>query len=222
MAVPITFTQMFNLVISELSRIPRESVAQLAVLSIVSEAVGVAAWRLQSPGDSFLLGLSFLLGIAGLAIAYATSMRMIDQPRTRRGLIRYAATALLMLVPPFVALGMVVFGTVTSQSGLVLAGLGIALISLAVLPMLAAWPVLQSVSPRLIGPAEAFRRSRGMRWPLLMMTLVISGGSRVLPATLEASTLPEALFSALLNAAFGVAAAAVVIAVGVAAFRHTN
>lgn len=222
MAAPVTSARMFDLVMVEFHSLPRGALAPLAVLSVLAEAITLASWFLRPRAELLLLAASLLVAVAGLVVAYAASMQMIRETPTRRGLVRYLGVVLVMVTPLLAGLFSIPVSVSTGMSALAVLGFGLLLACIVLLPMLAAWPLLQSVSPRLIGPREAFRRSSGMRWPLVLLAFVVSGATRVIPETHGADTLLEAVLLAGLNAALGLFLTMLFIAVGVAAFKHMN
>lgn len=220
MTAHTSWTDLVNLIVQQTGRIPLPALMALASLAAASEGLGYA---IRSFGaDPVVVALAITLIISGFVVSYLASMTMVDAPRSLRGFGAYAGVAVLVALPAVAGLALLLISNTAGIPLLVPLGLVLALTGLVAAPLLCAWPILQAVSPRFIGPREAFRRTSGMRWALLIAAFALGAISRLdFPAPPGEFTAVTA-GSMALNALIGVISTVVAIATSVAAFKRMN
>ncbi len=220
MTAHTSWTDLVNLITREMSRIPVPALAALASLAAVSEGLSYA--MRSSGSDPLLIAAAVIVIISGGGVSYLASMTMVDAPRSLKGFGAYAGIAVLVALPAAAGLALLLLSNAAGIPLLVPLGLLMALVGLIAAPILCAWPILQAVSPRFIGPREAFRRTSGIRWALLLAAFALGAISRldfpVPPGEFTAITAG----SMALNALIGVISTIVAIATSVAAFKRMN
>lgn len=182
----------------------------------LTQALRAAQWK-----NPFLIGLGIGLMLVNLGILHQTSMRLIGAPPTVRSFWRYGATILLLFLPLFSALILILLSRATAIGGLTFAVILLMIPTAIFAPMLLGWPLLQATSQGVIGIREAFRRSEGVRWSLLLFAFCIGSASHLsLPSSWTENVLigTAAFAFALAIEVFGRVAT---IAMGVAAYRHS-
>ena len=220
MSVRTSSTDLLNLTLAEATRIPLPAFAAMASMAAAWEGLSFAV---RAAGrDPVLIALAVVLLVAGAGVSYLASMVLVEGPRSLQRFGAYVGTAFLVTVPALAGLALLRTSRIVDNPLVLPAGLLLALFGIVVAPMLCAWPVLQAVSPRLIGPREAFRRSSGMRWALLLTAVGFCAASRVdFPIPAGDFTLLTVGAMAL-NAAVHVISQVVAITVSVAAFKRMN
>lgn len=165
---------------------------------------------------TLLIGVGAML--CSLAVGYLASMAMIGGRRSLSGLGAYVGTAALLTTPALCSFALFLWG----GSGLLLPALVLALIAPVASQLLCAWPVLQTTTPRFVGPLEAWRRSRGLRWPLLVAGLVLSGTNGAGLDVGPDDPIGSHVAAFLLSVCASVFTALGMIAISIAAFKRMN
>lgn len=220
MTVRTSWTDLFNSIIAEAGKIPLPALGALASLAAASEVFSLA---IKAAGrDALLIALGVVGTAASFGVSYLVSMTLVDGPRSLRGFGVYVGTAFLVVLPAPAGLALLLISRGVENPLLFPAGLLLVLVGLVLAPMLCAWPVFQAVSPRLIGPFEAFRRSSGMRWALLLTALSFSAMNRVEFPVPRGDITLLTLGAMALNAAVSLMSTVLAIATSVAAFKRMN
>lgn len=222
MTVPTTFNELTNLVGDEFRKMPREAIAAIISLSAAIE-VFIFVVRLNGGGrDPVVLGLGLILMIGALAVSYLTSMRLIDAPKSLRGFGAYLGTTALTALPATAGFALILAGRYFDNGYFTFAGIMLLLASLAITPLLYPWPLLQAVSPRFIGPREAFRRSAGMRGALLLTAIIFGVIARTdfRPDSTELTLMSVGAIT--VSLVVNVLSTLFAISVSVAAFKRMN
>lgn len=176
-----TLPDFFRLLFGGVRSIPRRG---LAYLVIAGAAVSVSDWLVwwsKPDAPAIIYG-----GFAGLVLCwglvlYAVSMMVMDKRASLGGFVRFSITSLAMVLPLLLSAGLLLLTAAHGNGwGIALSGTLFA-VSLAAPILLPGWPVLQATSTGFVGPLNALRATRGIRWSLFIASLVVSGINRAVP-----------------------------------------
>lgn len=210
----IDFQNFFQLALAEFGAIPKRGLTYLGIAGAAAAAADLIFWSHRP--DVLLIDYAVvaarLLGWG--VLVYAISMTMMGSRLSVVGFIRFATTAVVMMLPTALALGLLWLSTIY-QTGAGMAFSGVLLIvSLAFIMLLPGWPVTQAKSTQLIGPLAALRATRGIRLSLVIASLVTGGVNRTLPDMSSATEVWSALALAILGG--GIAVLSTMIAISIA------
>jgi hypothetical protein len=158
-----------------------------ALIDIVFWAEGWRSW----PAGLWLL-VPYALALSG--VEYLGIAGVIGVQPSIRAYIRFVLASAAVILPVLLAIG-VLFSTpfIGRTPALLTFGVGV-IAGVAFIAFLPAWPVAQSVSPKLVTPAKVFRATRGFRWGLIGAAILLSALNRqnLVPAVDKATDLSHA------------------------------
>lgn len=206
------------MLLTEFGTIPRRALIYLAIANLAGMASDLFLWSHRPallPTDYVLVAV-VMTGWIG--VSYAVLMAMVDEPASFPGFAKFLAATAVVAIPFMLALA----GLILSARGGLVANVALlALVGLIlILPLLSGWPILQSLSNRVISPLTALRATRGSRFELIGISFVIGGLSRVLPAAFSTEHLVVAVLLASGNALVGMLSAMIGFSAAVAGYRY--
>lgn len=210
---------------AEAAKIPRAGLIYIGCWSVVSAFIDLLYWTNRPhflPGNlpPIDYAISAVLIIGWLVVAYSVAMLMTGTRWSTVSLGRFFATSVAMALPALLAIGLILLtpppGTVWMFAVVVVLSLG-ALVVFALLP---GWPVLQATSMKLVGPAAAFRSTKGMRMSLFATSFIVGGLNRVVPTMSSAHDFPTACILAVANGAVLFVSMVIGLSIAVAAWRR--
>ena len=212
-------TQIFlSEIVAELGTMPRIALIWFAILGALSASLDLVSW-LHRPRFTPIdyLGLAVLVG-ASLTATYGGSMKMIDRSWSYKGLFRFVATALAMLSP--IALALAFLSLARVSQGWVAASLAASLLGITFLSFLPGWPILQATSRRFVGPWAALKLTKGLRWQLVLASVLTSSLNKAVPSTSTAENFTGASLLAALSGVVTCFSLMLAAAIAVSAWKH--
>lgn len=221
MSSPRGFSEVWQAVLAEFGTIPRRALIYLAIATVAGMASDLFLWSHRPallPADYALVAV---LVTGWIGVSYAVLMAMVEKPASLSGFAKFMAASAVVAIPFVLALAGLILG---ARAGL---GAGVALLALLamlglilILPPLTGWPILQSLSNRVINPLTALRATHGIRFPLIAISFVVSGLGRVVPATSSTEDLAMAVLLASGNALVSTVSAMIGFGAAVIAYRY--
>jgi hypothetical protein len=189
-----------------LKSVPRTAWLLGFLAGALSVGVDIAAWKSTLKLDWLIVSItivSIILDFAGLYIGATGVLRA--QP-TLRGYGRFLASFAAIALPAAGIAGFVVAtkSLFAAEHRMLLFSVGV-VVSLIMLILLAAWPLAQAQSGKIISPVRVFRATSGHRWGLYASSLMagIASGGTFLPEIASAKKLGQAVFFASGHLALG-------------------
>jgi hypothetical protein len=183
-----------NSVIRNIRFIPRPVLALMFGIAVVFALLDVAQWAFRwSDWPTELWSIAPYLVLVSAA-EYLAVTSIVGSRRSVPAYLRYAATWAVVLLPMLIAVGLLFTAPVIGREGAILSfAVGI-LVAVAFVAFLPAWPVAQSFSPRVVMPTRVLRATRGFRWGLVGMALVLAAFNRqdLMPSVKDAHDLSHA------------------------------
>lgn len=186
-----TFTNAF---FQNIRLVPRVALAMMFAVAVVSALIDVAWWDSGQPdlpmGMWLLLPNALIIG----AVEYFAVTGVIRTSRSLWGFTRFACTSVAVVLPLLAAFGLL-FAIPFIGKGVALAlFVLVAIGGFLVVAFLPAWPVAQAVSSGFVSPTRVVRATKGFRWSLVTMALILSAFNRqdLLPRVKDAHDLSHA------------------------------
>jgi hypothetical protein len=206
-------------VILEVGNLPPKGWVCLAAWGVLSAGGELVVWS-HRPG---LLGWDYVLMAATVAslaaVAFLCTTLMAGSRLSWRAALGFFGTGAAQFLPLGLWFGLLALAAKYKALWLVWPGGLLCLSSLLALALLPGWPVWQAAAERFIGPVEAYRATRGLRWPLLAAAITLGALSGVTPKISTANDLMTASAIAMGDSLVNCLNVALGIAVSVAAFR---
>ena len=203
---------------AEIGTIPRTALIWFGAVGALSALSDLSFWfhkprltPLDYVGWALLVSASFLS-------TYSACMEMIGCRRSWGGLSRFIATLLVMLSPILVAIALLALAHGDQRT--LAASLVASLLGIIFLSFLPGWPVLQVTSPRLIGPWTAFKSTKGLRWQLMLASVLTSSLNKAVPQISTADNLLAAGLLAVLGGIVTCFSLMLAAAIAVSAWKH--
>lgn len=205
--------------LAEFGTVPKRHLAAVAALGLVSASLTAVVIRTEP--DTWVSAILLApLTIVYVWLTYATTMAMLPTNISIVGAIKFGVTGLALFFPSLVSFGLLLLiGRSSSIVGLILL-LALFAFTFVVVPILYGWPVMQAASARWVGPRAALRRTRGIRWQLVIASMVVSGTNRGLPRASPSDDLWVAALMVFLEAVISTFSLLLVVSISVAAWRH--
>lgn len=221
MASPKGFSEVWQAVLAEFGTIPRRGLIYLAIATVAGMASDLYLWSHRPTLLPTDYALGAVLVIGWIAISYAVLMAMVEKPVSLSGFAKFLAASAVVALPFLLLLAGLILGARTELGPwVVVLGLLAMLALILILPILSGWPVLQSLSNRVIDPLTALRATHGIRLPLIVMSFVVGGLGRVVPATSSTEDLAMAVLFASGSAIVSTVSAMIGFGVAVVAYRY--
>lgn len=206
-----TFFSEFGTSISEIGRL---ALIVAAAVCLASAGIDIAAW-MNGGSLPFFTFIFMALVPAYVGAIYLAITSILCRHPTVTGYLRFLGTTVLTFAPFGIAIGAYFsFGEQGVSIIVVMAILG-----LAAIWMLPAWPVAQALSPAPLSPLRVFKATKGHRWGLIIGTSVVSTFNKFDMDVAAAGSATEALLRGVGAAGIGTIAIAVVAAFTATAFR---
>lgn len=205
--------------IAEWGAFPRKALTYFGVWAVVSAGADLILW---SHGKHFQAA-DYLL-VAGLAVGWASAtyyaaMLMVSTPMTWRGAARFWGTTLAIVTPIIVGLAWSLIALKLKAWWIVLPGVIFLFAATTIATFFVGWPVWQATAQRVIGPFEAWRATKGIRWQLFTFSCVTSGLNRALPNTSTAHDVGAAALLAAGSSLVSCVSSVIGLSVAVVAWR---
>ena len=210
--------------VAEFGAMPRRGLLYAGAVGLASATFDLVHWlhRTKAPTLDYV-GVLVLLAV-WFPAAYAMSMLMIQTRLSWRGFGKFLATTLAMVSPVLLAIAALLIATrFASHAGLVLTivlAAVMSLVGIVLLTLLSGWPILQAISPRLVGPITALKATEGLRWPLVVASFAQSALNRAGPDTSTAGDLPTVCLLAAVNGLVACGSLMLAVSLAVVAWRH--
>jgi len=209
-------------VIAELGNFPQSGLFYIGGWALVSVSVDLFSWS-HRPGyqiSDYILAGSTLIG--GAAITFFSATRMVETPMTWRRALKFFGTGAALFAPLLLASSVTLLALKLKVQWGVFAGLFLLIPSLLPLAFLPGWPIWQATSERLIGPIEAFRATKGFRWPLIGAACFGSGFNQAIPRTSSANDLLTACILSVSSSLLACMSTVLGLSIAVAAYRKMS
>lgn len=194
-----------NSVARNIPLIPRPVLALMFGIAVVFALLDVASWAFNW-GDMPTAVWSvapYVLLVTGAE--YLAITGIIGTQPSLVGYLRFSAAWAAVLLPIAIAIGLLFSAPLFGKDAAVLLFVVGVLVAVALIAFLPAWPVAQAVSPRFIAPTRIVRATRGFRWGLVGMAMVLAVLNRqdLIPAVKDAHDLGHAFAYAAGEAGIG-------------------
>lgn len=189
-----------------LRSVPRTAWLLGFLAGALSVGVDIAAWKSTLKLDWLIISITIISIILHFAGLYIGATGVLRAEPTVRGYGRFLASFAAIALPAAGIAGFLIATNplVAAEKRMLLLSVGV-IVSLIMLIFLAAWPLAQAQSDKIISPVRVFRATSGHRWGLYASSLmagVVSGGT-FLPEIASAKKLGEAVFFASGHLALG-------------------
>ena len=161
-----------------IAKIPRIALAAILGTAIVLALVDVGCWSENWKPGLAELPLIIPYAAAVSAVEYLAVVSIIGVKPTISSYGRFVITALLVISPLIVSVGLLFTAPVIGRGLALTAFFVLAAAGFLIAAWLPAWPAAQSISATLINPVRIFKATRGHRWGLIGMALVLSAINR--------------------------------------------
>lgn len=213
----VTTLDFLSELLSELGAIPRDALIWFASLGALSGALSLVSW-LHRPQIALIICLGVTIALSSLVATYSSAMKMIGFRSSYRNLVRFTVTTLAMMAPIGLAFFFIIMAR--SDDAWVVPAIVSTLMALAFVTWLPGWPILQATSRYLVDPWTAFKLTKGLRLPLVMTGMLMSGLNKAAPSTSTAESLTSAIILAALNGASYTCSLMLAVAIAVSAWKH--
>ena len=210
---------LFRETMAEFGSIPRRGLIYLGIFAIIVAAIDLLTWAHRPTYSATDYAILAAATAAWVAVAYSISMLMIESPPSLRGLVKFLASSIALVLLPVIGFASLLAG-LSAKMGAV-AALGAALIAagLVVGSLLVGWPILEATSQRRVGPLQAIRLTHGLRWQLFAAWLVLGGMTRGVPDTSSTDDFGTAVLLAAVNALASTLVSMIALSIAVAAYK---
>ena len=194
-----------NSVVRNIRLIPRSVLALMFAIALAWALIDVAAWVFHW-GDVSVAAWSFAPYVLLVTVAeYLAITGIVGIQRSVAAYLRFAATWAAVLLPIAIAIGLLFSAPILGRGQALLFFVIGLVIAVALIAFLPAWPVAQAVSPRFVPPTRILSATRGFRWGLVGMALVLAAMNRqdLVPAVKYAHDLGHAFAYAAAEAGIG-------------------
>jgi hypothetical protein len=172
----------------------------------LSVGIDITAWKSALKLDWLIISITIISIILHFAGFYIGATGILRAEPTVRGYGRFLASFAAIALPAAGIAGLVVAtkSLFAAEDRMLLLAVGV-LVSLIMLIFLAAWPLAQAQSDKIISPVRVFRATRGHRWGLYASSLMagVASGGTFLPEIASAQKLGQAVFFASGHLALG-------------------
>lgn len=213
------FQDVFKSLAAEAGTIPRRGLIYITIGTVTSILCELALWSHRPPFLPMDYALFAALAVIWFGVSYTVPMMMLNRPPSLPGFLRFMATYVALALPLMLALGLLVLG-LKMGTAVVLPCLILVIAAGLLLPVLAGWPVLQSISPRFVEPFWALKSTRGIRWPMIAISFMAGGIGRLAPGVASADGIGTAVVLAAIGGAVTFLTAVIGYGAVVVCYRH--
>ena len=190
------------------------------VVAVIFALVDVTWWSFGWPETLATLWLLAPYAALVTGVEYLGVSAIVRSERSAAGYFRFAFTSALVILPLLLVFGLLLTAPLVGKGPaltLLFVGAPIAFVLSAFLP---AWPVAQSLSQRLVFPTRILRATRGFRWGLVGMAMVLAAINRadLVPPVKDAHDVTHAFAYAVGEAGIGAMSMVYTAAVAATAF----
>jgi hypothetical protein len=164
-------------------------------VAVAFALIDVLSWEFKWPDTSTALWSIGPYVLLISAAEYLAVAGILGRQRSVAGYLRFTGTWTLVFLPIAIAFGLLFCAPVIGRGAALLLFAGGVAVGFVLMAFLPAWPVAQALSSRFVAPTAVLKATRGFRWGLLGMTLVLGGmnGQHLVPDVREARDLAHAL-----------------------------
>ena len=175
--------------------IPRSALALMLAVAVGFALIDVASWEFKWPDTSAALWSIAPYVLLISAAEYLAVAGILGSRCSIAGYLRFAGASTLAFLPIAIAFGLLFSAPVVGKDAALLLFAGGVAVGFVLMAFLPAWPVAQALSSRFVAPTAVLKATRGFRWGLLGMTLVLGGinGQHLVPDVRDAHDLAHAL-----------------------------
>lgn len=176
-----TLPDFSTLLFGAVRAIPRRG---FAYLGIAGAAVSVSDWLVwwsKPDAPAIIYGGFTVLVLCWGIVLYAVSTMVMAKRASLGGFVRFSITSVAVVLPLLLSAALLLLAAAHGNGWSVALSGTLFAVSLAAPFLLPGWPVLQATSTGFVGPLYALRATRGIRWSLLLASLVVSAINRAVP-----------------------------------------
>ena len=214
---------LFSDVFGEFGRMSKQAWKIMGLVGLVTAASDVLGWW-SGPGLSPIDYLTTVVTVPlRLYAAYHAGILMVSRKTSIVGFLRFVGASFALY--SLFLLGILgLFGLLPSPNKtlIVTACLTLLFVGWLAVVFLPAWPIAQALSSGLVSPTRLLRGTKGHRWSLFLIFFVYGSLTKIVPSTMKATNIVEAILYAMGGSVVSVFSFTFFVALSVTAWRYAS